>query len=105
MQGSGGNWQERKVTVMNKDGLHMRPATKFVERAMAFSAEVRVAKGDREFDGKSIFDMIEFAALMVSEAAGEGKDFLIRARGPDAGKALDDLERLVLNHFDSKPEK
>lgn len=99
MSGHEEKWQERKVAILNKDGLHMRPAMKFVELAMAFSADVRVARGGREFNGKSIYDMIEFAALMVSGAEEDGKDFFIRARGPDADKALDNLEELVLNQF------
>ncbi|MCX7804775.1 MAG: HPr family phosphocarrier protein, partial [Planctomycetota bacterium] len=64
MPGYGEEWQERRVSILNKDGIHMRPAAKFVEMAMSFSADVRVAKGGREFNGKSIYDMIEFAALM-----------------------------------------
>lgn len=93
-------WLERRVTVLNKHGLHMRPAQKFVERAKGYGAEIHVAKGEREFDAKSILDMIEFAALMVTGSTDREDDFLIRAKGADADKALDDLERLVRNRFD-----
>ena len=41
-----------KVTIVNRLGLHARPATEFVDLASSFKAEVWVHKGDDRVGGR-----------------------------------------------------
>jgi len=90
-------WMERRISLKNKHGLHMRPAQKIVETASRFQSEIRAGKDQVDFSAKSILDMIEFAAYMVKDAGGD--EFTFRAQGPDAKEALDALETLVNDRF------
>jgi phosphotransferase system HPr (HPr) family protein len=80
----------------DKHLLHMRPIQKASAMAGAFEAEIKVSRGNGEWDAKSLADMLFFAADF---AAAEGDAFLIRANGSDAEKALAELcpmfERLL----------
>jgi phosphocarrier protein len=55
------------VTVSNPLGLHARAAARFVHAASAFVSRIRVARGDREMDGKSIMGLL---LLGASQAVG-----------------------------------
>lgn len=83
----------RRVTVTNRLGLHARAAAKLVKTASAFAAEIEVAKNGTLVSGKSILGLMMLAA-------GPGTRLELRASGPDAGAALDALERLIGNGFD-----
>jgi phosphotransferase system HPr (HPr) family protein len=84
----------REVTVTNTQGLHLRPAMKFVDIANQFTAEVRVDKGEgsESVDGKSPM------AMIVLEAP-KGTVLRIQASGMDATESVDALVVLVENKF------
>jgi phosphocarrier protein HPr len=82
----------REVTIVNKHGLHARPAAEFVKLANRYSAEVWVAKEDLEVSGKSIMGMMMLAAEC-------GSTILVRAEGDDAHEAVDALCTLVSSRF------
>jgi phosphocarrier protein HPr len=77
---------------MNKLGLHARAAAKFVTLASRFEADIRLLRGGREVNGKSIMGVMMLAAA-------QGTRLEIQATGMDAGKALDGLEKLVQQRF------
>ncbi len=79
--------------IVNRLGLHARPAMTFVDRASTFKAEIKVAKGDTQVDGKSIMQMMMLAA-------GQGSELLIEAEGEDAAAACKSLKALVDAGFD-----
>ena len=83
---------QRSLTIINKRGLHVRPATQFAEVANRFHSAILVSKDGLDSDAKSILDL-----LML--AAAEGVVLLLKADGPDAGAAVDALEKLVLGKF------
>jgi phosphocarrier protein len=85
------------VTIVNRLGLHARPAMTFVERAMGFGADVRVRRVDQEecVDGKSIMQMMMLAAT-------QGTKIEIAAEGADAKAAVAALARLVESKFDEE---
>jgi phosphocarrier protein HPr len=83
---------ERNVVIMNRYGLHARPAAEFVKLASQFRATIMVRKDDLEVNGKSIMGMMMLAAECGSEIA-------IRADGADAAEALDALAELVTSRF------
>ena len=94
-----GTWLEKSISLMNKHGLHMRPAQRIVEVASKYKADVRINKDNRDFNAKSILDMIEFAAHMVGNTAEHDNTFVFRACGNDAQAALDALGILIDNRF------
>jgi phosphocarrier protein HPr len=82
-----------EVTIVNPLGLHARAAARFVHAASAFSARIRVARGSRDMDGKSIMGL-----LLLS--AAKGSVITISAAGPDESQALAALCDLVSRGFD-----
>ncbi len=82
-----------QVTIVNKLGLHARPAMTFVDLASTFQSEVTVRRADQEVDGKSIMHMMMLAAT-------KGTELTVTAVGPDAQKACEALKKLVDGGFD-----
>ena len=83
---------ERRVKVLNKLGLHARPAALFVQTANQFMCDIEVKKGKQSVNGKSIMGLMMLAA-------GPGSKLVLLAHGEDAKKALDALERLFKSKF------
>jgi phosphocarrier protein HPr len=83
---------EREATIVNRDGLHARPAAKIVRLASGFSSDVELAKDGVGVNGKSIMGVMMLAAEC-------GSSITIRADGPDAAKAVDALAQLVASGF------
>jgi phosphocarrier protein HPr len=81
------------LSILNTLGLHARAAAKFVHTAGRFSAHIRVARGDREVDGKSIMGLLLLAAA-------QGSTIRITADGADEGDAIKALCALVERGFD-----
>ena len=82
-----------EVTIVNPLGLHARAAAKFVHTASGFGARIRVARGEREMDGKSIMGLLLLAAA-------QGCSITISATGSDEADAVQALCALVLRGFD-----
>lgn len=83
-----------ELEIKNAEGLHMRPAMKFVDVANRFESEINVSNGETSVDGKSIMQISMLAATC-------GTKLKVTARGPDARKAIDALKTLVEEqHFD-----
>jgi len=80
------------VTIPNEEGLHARPAAKFVKVANGFSSNILVQKDDEEINGKSIM------GLMIL-AAAKGEVITITAEGKDEAAALKRLSQLVSSGF------
>jgi len=87
--------QRVKVTITNKLGLHARPAMSFADTASQFRSDIHVIKSGNKFDGKSIMNLMMLAAT-------QGTELEIVAAGPDAGDALDALQKLVASKFDEE---
>lgn len=84
------NVVKKKLVVKNKLGLHARPASLFVQIANKYDAEISVKKGGQIVNGKSIMGIMMLAAA-------KGSKIHIIAKGEDAQKAIDELEKLVTN--------
>jgi phosphocarrier protein len=88
----------REFTLINKYGMHVRPAGLFEKVASRFDAEVDVEKDGSVVSGKSIM------ALMTLEATC-GTTLKVTASGPQAKEVLDELEALVGRKFDIPDEQ
>jgi phosphocarrier protein HPr len=86
----------RTVTVCNQLGMHARAAARFVHTASAFQSRVRVGRGAKVMDGKSIMGVLLLAAA-------RGCDITITTDGPDEVAALDALCQLVESGFGEEP--
>ena len=86
---------ETEVKIINRLGLHARPAMVFVDTANQFAADVTVHKGSQQVDGKSIMQMMMLAA-------SQGTPLELEAVGPDADAALVALTQLVNDKFDEE---
>ncbi|RME04960.1 MAG: HPr family phosphocarrier protein [Planctomycetota bacterium] len=89
---------EGSVTIVNKYGLHARPAMKFVELAKQFASTISVSKDGEKVNGKSVLE------LMTLEGTC-GSTLTIHAEGTDAQKAVEALVKLVKNKFDLTDEE
>jgi len=81
------------LAIANQLGLHARAAARFVHTAGRFASKIRVARGGREVDGKSIMGLLLLAA-------SRGSSIRISADGPDERDAMSALCALVERGFD-----
>jgi len=84
--------QEIKAPIVNRLGMHARPAALFVKTASKFQSKVWVRKDDLEVNGKSIMGVMMLAAE-------PGSSLVIKADGPDEQEALEALAKLVADKF------
>src|SRR5689334_2494474 len=91
-QNSGGLMVERSVQIVNKTGLHARPAAEIVKTAARFGSDITIVRDDLEVNGKSIMGVMMLAAEC-------GSTILVRAQGDDADAAVDALVALVSSKF------
>jgi phosphocarrier protein len=86
---------EATVEIVNRAGLHARPASEFVKLAGRFRAEIRVERDGLEVNGKSIMGVLMLAAEC-------GSQLVIRADGEDARLAVEELSALVSRGFEER---
>ncbi len=84
------------LTLVNKVGLHARPAGMFVQTAARFSAAIRVSCNGRVADAKRILQVLQLGAE-------RGAELRVEAEGDDAPEALVALAALVRERF-GEPE-
>jgi phosphocarrier protein len=84
---------QRELVVINKLGLHARPAALFVRAANRYASNILVAKDGEEINGKSIMGLMMLAA-------GRGSKLVVTCEGEDCQQALDEIEALVKRKFD-----
>jgi phosphocarrier protein HPr len=85
--------QEVSAPVVNALGLHARAAARFVRVASSFKSQIRVTRGGRTTDGKSILGLLLLAAA-------RGAVLIISANGADEREALDALAGLTARGFE-----
>ncbi len=83
---------ERTVEIVNKNGLHARPAAEIVKLSSKFRSEITIVRDDLEVNGKSIMGVMMLAAEC-------GSNILVRANGDDAEQALTAIANLVAAKF------
>ena len=83
---------EQSVRILNKNGLHARPAAEMVKAAAKFKSDITISREDIEVNGKSIMGVMMLAAEC-------GSEIMLRATGPDAQEAVSALASLVASRF------
>ena len=83
---------EQSVRILNKNGLHARPAAEIVKAASKFKSDITISREDIEVNGKSIMGVMMLAAEC-------GATITLRAQGPDADDAIAAIAGLVARKF------
>ena len=83
---------ERSIQIVNKNGLHARPAAEIVKTAAKFQSDITMVRDDLEVNGKSIMGVMMLAAEY-------GSTLVVRANGPDSQQAVDAIADLVARKF------
>ena len=84
--------KEKNVKIVNKLGLHARPASLIVQTAMAFSSNIYVIKDEIKADAKSIMGILMLAAAC-------GTELILRTEGSDEEQALEKMVEVFNNGF------
>jgi phosphocarrier protein HPr len=84
---------KKELVIINKLGVHARPAAMFVKIANQFGCELFVEKDGERVNGKSIMGLMMLAA-------GPGSRLIVYAEGGDAVRAIHELEALIKRKFD-----
>jgi phosphotransferase system HPr (HPr) family protein len=86
---------ETSVVILNKVGLHARPARLLVQTAALFQARIQIQYGDKTANAKSIVSVLKLGAAL-------GDPLVLHAEGEDAEQAIDTLTDLVHRKFDEE---
>lgn len=81
-----------EVEVVNRLGLHARPAAKLTQKANEYLSEIKIDKDGRVVNGKSIMGVMLLAA-------SKGTTLKISADGTDEEEALSAIKSLFENKF------
>jgi phosphocarrier protein HPr len=84
--------QERKLTIVNRLGLHARAAVKLVTVCSKFVSNVVIVANGRRANGRHLI-----AILLLSASVGSAVS--IEASGPDEVEAIAAVTRLISNGF------
>ena len=90
-----GEFLTRELVIVNKSGIHARPAAMFVKTANRFACDIFVEKDGEKINGKSIMGLMMLAA-------GPGSKVTLHVKGADAPIAIAELEALVKRKFDEE---
>ena len=83
---------ERCVKIINKNGLHARPAAEIVKTASKFASDIIIVRDELEVNGKSIMGVMMLAAEC-------GAEVTLRATGPDESDAVEAIAKLISSKF------
>lgn len=84
---------KRTISVVNKKGLHARASRKLAELALSYeSTRILVRREDEEADARSLMDLMMLGA-------GVGSVVEVETRGPQAERAMADVEALFIAKF------
>lgn len=83
---------EEVLKIINKHGLHARPAAQFVKIAGKFKSDIKVIKDGLEVNGKSIMGIMMLAAE-------PGSEITLLIEGEDEKEAFAALNELISLKF------
>lgn len=83
---------EKTVTIVNKAGMHTRPASYLVKIASKYSSEFYMVKDGFKINGKSIIGVMTLAAE-------QGSKVTLMFEGPDEQKASAEVVKFFEDGF------
>jgi multiphosphoryl transfer protein len=85
------------IVITNPSGLHARPAAVLASHAKAFTADVRLWRGETSANTRSV------VAIMGMEI-GKGETVRLVGTGQDAAQAIESLSRLIREGLGESPD-
>lgn len=79
---------EHNIVVVNKSGLHARPASNLVKAASKFKAKISIVKAEKTYDVKSILGIL-------SAGISCGTEITLVCDGEDEVQASQSLSELI----------
>lgn len=81
---------EKTATIVNKTGLHARPASVFVNAAKGYQSRITIKNlsSGKSADAKSML-------MLMTLALTRGTEICLSAEGEDERKAIDELAALI----------
>ena len=86
---------ERIIKIINRAGIHARPAAVLVQAAKDFSSTIHFKKGNERINAKSIMGILTLAASY-------GTEIIIEAEGQDEEKAVETIAHLFEAKFEEE---
>ncbi|MBQ4378940.1 MAG: HPr family phosphocarrier protein [Treponema sp.] len=86
---------EKILTVLNRAGIHARPAALIAQTANKFASEISIEKDSAAVNAKSIMGVITMAA-------GYNTQLTLRAEGPDEKQAVAAITQLFESKFEEE---
>lgn len=83
---------EKTVTIVNKAGMHTRPASALVKIASKYKSEFFIVKNGFQINGKSIIGVMTLAAE-------HGSQVTLQFDGPDEAKASAEVIKFFEDGF------
>ena len=87
---------EKDLTVVNKKGMHARPAALFVGLVEKFDVTVTLSKGEEKVNGKSIMGILMLGAV-------EGTVLKVTVEGNEAPQAMEEFEKFFNKQEEELP--
>ena len=84
---------EKLLTVLNRAGIHARPAALIAQTANKFASEITIEKDSAAVNAKSIMGVITMAA-------GYNTQLTLRAEGADEKQAVEAIAQLFESKFE-----
>lgn len=78
----------RRIIVVNKSGLHARPASNLIKAATKFKSKITVSKDEKCYDAKSIIGILSAGITC-------GTEIILECNGEDEENALKQLSELI----------
>jgi phosphocarrier protein HPr len=79
---------QETITILNENGLHALPASRFVKLASKFKCNITVTKDDIEVNGKSIMGILTLACE-------KGSQVILTCKGQDEKEAMKKLRKIL----------
>ena len=86
---------KKKLTILNKLGLHARAAAKVVSTANDFKSTITITKDGKIADARSIMKLLMLSASKCSNIS-------VEVDGTDQRDAMQSIEKLFNNKFDEQ---
>jgi len=86
---------EQMINIVNRAGIHARPAAVIVQAAKDFKANIYFEKGSDRINAKSIMGILTLAATY-------GTELKIIAEGEDEKQAVETIVRLFESRFEEE---
>lgn len=83
---------EKKVVVLNENGMHARPAAMIVETSSQYRSTIVLDNGGVESNAKSIMGILTLSAVC-------GTEIIVRCDGSDEAEALEAVSNLFITRF------